>query len=59
MSDDNDLLENVVVLDAPPYESPWLTPLVKPCSPVTVPIVRMTSVQIKKEIISRLKRELD
>ena len=55
MSDDNDLLENVVVLDAPPYESPWLTPLVKPCSPVTVPIVRMTSVQIKKEIISRLE----
>jgi len=55
MSDDNDLLENIVVLDTPPYESPWLTSLMKPRSPVSVPFVRMTSSQIKKEIIHRLE----
>jgi len=54
MSDNNDIAENIVVLDA--LETPWITPMMQ-CA-IVVPSarpVRMSSSQIKKEITGRLE----
>lgn len=52
MSDDNDLVENIVVLDA--VDTPWLTPNMHRTL-VVLPSLQLTSSQIKKEVTSRLE----
>jgi hypothetical protein len=53
-SSDNILLENIVVLDAIPDETAWLSPLTTPGSLAVAPI-ELTAAQIKKQFTSRLE----
>ena len=55
MDNDNVLLENVVILDAPPDETPWIYTPTKPCSPVAAPPKPLSVAQIKKQFFSRLE----
>lgn len=54
MDSDNVLIENIVVLDALPDDTPWLSPLSKPCSIAVSPTV-LSSAQVKKQFFSRLE----
>ena len=48
-------MENIVILDAPPDETPWLYTPTKPGSPVAVPTKPLSVAQIKKQLFSRLE----
>lgn len=53
--DSDNVLENIVVLETLSDDTPWLSPLMKPCSPVAAPPARISSVQIKKHLTKRLE----
>ena len=55
MNSDNILLENIVVLDAPPENTPWIYTPTKPHSPAVVPKATLTAVQIKKQLTRQLE----
>ena len=55
MDSDNVLLENIVVLDAPPDNTPWLYTPTKPRSPAAVPTASLSAPQIKKQLTCQLE----
>jgi hypothetical protein len=55
MDSDNVLLENIVVLDTPSDNPPWICTPPNPRSPVTPPVAALTATQIKKQFTSRLE----
>ena len=55
MDNDNVLLENIVILDGPPDNTPWIYTPTSPRSSTAVPVVSLTAAQIKKQVTHRLE----